>query len=57
MKPGIIADFFPQKMERYFSVKSNHQDSVIQNNDQSLTFFSHFLLRAYVVPTFSPEGM
>ena len=57
MKPGVSADFFPQKMERYFSVKSNHQDSAIQKSNQTLTFFLHFVLRAYIVPTFSPEGM
>ena len=57
MKPGIRANSFSQKMERYFSVKSNHRDSAIQNNDQTLTFFPHFVLRAYIVHTFSPEGM
>ena len=57
MKPGIGANFFSQEMERYFSFKSNHRNSTILNNDQTLTFFPHFLLRAYIVPTFSPEGM
>ena len=57
IKPGINADFFSQEMERYFSFKSNHLNSAIQNNDQTLTFFPHFLLRAYIVHTFSPEGM
>ena len=57
MKPGISANFFSHEMERYFSFKSNHRNSAIQNNDQTLTFFPHFVLRAYIVPTFSPEGM
>ena len=57
MKPGISANFFSQEMERYFSFKSNHPNSAIQNNDQTLTFFPHFVLRAYIVHTFSPEGM
>ena len=57
MKPGISVNFFSQKMERYFSVESSHRDSAIQNNDQTLTFFPHFVLRAYIVHTFSPEGM
>ena len=58
MKPGISSNFcFTQKVERYFTVKSNHWDSTIQNNDQTPTFFPHFVLRAYIVHTFSPEGM
>ena len=57
MKPGISANFFSQEMERYFSFKSNHRNSAIQNNDQTLTFFPHFVLRAYIVHTFSSEGM
>ena len=57
MKPGISANFFSQEMERYFSFKFNHRNSTILNNDQTLTFFLHFLLRAYIVPTFSPGGM
>ena len=57
MKPGISANFFSQEMERYFSFKSNHRNSAIQNNDQTLTFFPHFVLRAYIVHTSSPEGM
>ena len=57
IKPGINADFFSQEMERDFSFKSNHRDSAIQNNDQTLTFFPHFVLRAYIVHTFSLEGM
>ena len=57
MKPGITVDFFSQEMERYFSFKSNHLNSAIQNNDHTLTFFPHFVLRAYIVHTFSSEGM
>ena len=51
------SQLFFTKMERYFSFKSNHRNSAIQNNDQTLTFFPHFVLRAYIVHTFSPEGM